>query len=573
MPLIRARAPGDLADAHCCTNDQSFPKFAGYGFGSLIQLNSALPPARSIWQGGRKDFQLASTEEDSAVLHAILEAAVDAVIVSDQDGQIQRANPAAARMFGYDVAQIVGQSVSMLMPQPLAALHDGFMAHHVETGEKRIIGIGRDLEGRRKDSSLFPLHLSVGRTEVAGQQLFVAILHDLTHRKAAEDALARSQRLDAIGQMTGGISHDFNNLLTVIVGNLELLDMRGADASQQPLIRDALEAAELGADLTSRLMVFARKSNLRPELADLRVFCSDTLSLLKRTMGVTYRIRTDFADDLDAVMVDPVQLQSALMNLALNARDAMGAGGELLVSIQNVTIDDTYMAQETDIEPGEYVRLSVSDNGAGMSIEAQRRAFEPFFTTKSDSGGTGLGLAMVYGFVRQSGGHITLYSELGLGTSFGLYFPAVHNAASDAPGGRDPGTAAASPRGRGETILIVEDNPKVRKLSQARIGDLGFNVLEAESGDQAYQLLKDGAQVDLVFSDLVMPGALNGYDLAAKIAEEFPHLKVLLTSGYASDVVTGTMAHDQPYDILHKPYRQSDLARRLHALLAGTPPG
>ena len=364
---------------------------------------------------------MTNATEDSAVLNAILDAAVDALIVSDQYGTILRANAATAKMFQYDVTELVGQKVNMLMPRALAELHDSFMAHHMETGEKRIIGIGRDVEGQRKDLSTFLLHLSVGHGEANGQRVFIGILHDLTNRKATEAALARSQRLDAIGQMTGGIAHDFNNLLTVIVGNLELLEMRGMDAKQLPLIKDALESAELGADLTSRLMVFARRGNLKPEKADLRTLCLDTLALLKRTLGASYRIKTDFADNLDMVMVDPVQLQSALMNLALNARDAMGASGELLVSIQNVTVSDTYMAQETDIKLGKYVRVSVGDNGAGMSIEAQRRAFEPFFTTKSDSGGTGLGLAMVYGFVRQSGGHVTLYSELGLGTSFGLY--------------------------------------------------------------------------------------------------------------------------------------------------------
>jgi PAS domain S-box-containing protein len=276
---------------------------------------------------------MTNANEDSAVLHAILEAAVDAIIVSDEQGTILRANPAAAKLFNYDPSEMIGKNVSMLMPKAMAQLHDGFMSHHIKTGEKGIIGIGRDVEGQRKDHTVFPVHLSVGHSQVAGQRLFIGILHDLTLRKATEDALARSQRLDAIGQMTGGIAHDFNNLLTVIVGNLELLEMRGADARQLPLIEDALASAELGADLTSRLMVFARKSNLKPEQADLRKFCSDTLALLKRTMGKTYHIRTDYADDLDMVMIDPVQLQSALMNLALNARDAMGAGGELLVSI------------------------------------------------------------------------------------------------------------------------------------------------------------------------------------------------------------------------------------------------
>lgn len=510
---------------------------------------------------------MVETATDSAILHAIMEAAVDAMVVSDQKGKILRANAAAARMFQFDVTEMLGQSVNMLMPEALATLHDGFMSHHIKTGEKRIIDIGRDVEGQRKDGSVFPLHLSVGHSQVEGRRIFIGILHDLTARKATEEALARSQRLDAIGKMTGGIAHDFNNLLTVIVGNLELLEMRGADDRQMPLIKDALDSAEMGADLTTRLMVFARRSNLKPVKSDLREICANTLALLKRTIGATYHIKTDFAAELDLVMIDPVRLQSALMNLALNARDAMGVGGELLVSIANVTIDDSYMAQETDIEPGNYVRLSVSDDGAGMGLEAQRRAFEPFFTTKAESGGTGLGLAMVYGFVRQSGGHVTLYSELGLGTSFGLYFPAVpHETKTDRVHPTDM-ERHKPPRGKGETILIVEDNERVRKLSIERIRDLGFATLAAKNGDQAYEMLKAGAQVDLVFSDLVMPGALNGYDLAAKIAADFPALKVLLTSGYASDVVTGSMAHDLHFDILHKPYRQSELAQRLQALL------
>ncbi|MCF2870396.1 PAS domain S-box protein [Octadecabacter sp. G9-8] len=513
------------------------------------------------------------TAKDSAILHAIMKAAVDAMIVSDQTGKILRANAAAARIFQFDMTDMLGQSINMLMPEALAALHDGFMSHHIKTGEKRIIDIGRDVEGKRKDGTIFPLHLSVGHTRVEDMRIFIAILHDLTQHKATKDALARSQRLDAIGKMTGGIAHDFNNLLTVIVGNLELLEMRGADDHQMPLIRDALETAEIGADLTTRLMVFARRSNLKPVKSDLREVCANTLALLKRTIGATFRIKTDFAADLDPVMIDPVQLQSALMNLTLNARDAMGTGGELLVSVANVKIDDTYMAQETDIAPGNYVRLSVSDDGEGMSLDAQRRAFEPFFTTKAESGGTGFGLAMVYGFVRQSGGHVTLYSELGLGTSFGLYFPAAVDAAKTANAHPVAKKRPTPPRDNGETILIVEDNDRVRKLSIERIRDLGFATLEAENGDRAYEMLKDGAVVDLVFSDLVMPGKLNGYDLAAKIAVEFPTLKVLLTSGYASDVVTGSMEHDRPFDILHKPYRQSDLAGRLQALLTDSADG
>ncbi|MEX0311802.1 MAG: ATP-binding protein, partial [Tateyamaria sp.] len=368
------------------------------------------------------------------------------------------------------------------------------------------------------------------------------------------------------GQLTGGIAHDFNNLLAVIIGNLELLQMRGADERQTDLIPDALTSAELGGDLTSRLLVFARKGDLKPTRGDLRQQCRDAMAILRRTIGEKYTIRTEFADTLSAVMIDPVQLQSALINLALNARDAMPNGGEFLISVADVLIDDTYMAQETDIEPGDYVRLFISDDGEGMSLDAQRRAFEPFFTTKADTGGTGLGLAMVYGFVRQSGGHITLYSELGHGTSFGLYFPALRDmdSSTNTPEGavRD-----ALPRGSGQVVLVVEDNPRVRKLSIERIRDLGYATVEAADGDTAYALLASGVHVDIVFSDLVMPGTLNGYDLAAKVRQTYPDIKILLTSGYASDVITDKMGGSAIYRILHKPYRQSELAERLYALL------
>ncbi|NNE86570.1 MAG: PAS domain S-box protein [Silicimonas sp.] len=515
---------------------------------------------------------MATGSDQNDILNAIMEASLDAIVVADAKGQILSANPAAGALFGHLVADLIGQNVKILMPADMARQHDGFMEHHLKTGERKIIGTGREVEGMHKDGSTFPLHLTIGRADKDTHDgpIFTAMLHDLTEKHASQRALERSQRLDAIGQMTGGIAHDFNNLLTVIIGNLELLELKLADEQNIGLLKDALESAELGADLTHRLMIFARRSNLKPLHVDLRKVCSEALAILRRVLGSTYEIRTDFPPKVALVTIDPAQLQSALMNLALNARDAMGDDGELLISIENVTVDDTYMAQETDILPGDYVRLSVSDDGAGMSQEAQQRAFEPFFTTKTDRGGTGLGLAMVYGFVRQSGGHITLYSEEGHGTSFGLYFPA--SAATSANGLPEDSTGAPTMAGifEGKSVLVVEDNPKVRSLSVARLKDLGFDVIEAKSGDAAYEALASGKKVDLIFSDLVMPGDLNGYALAAKARNEFPNTKVLLTSGYASDVVTGRMGQGQYYDILHKPYRIAELAARIQALFSDT---
>ncbi len=502
---------------------------------------------------------------DAALLGAIMQAAVDAIIVYNESGDILRVNNAAKRLFGYDGDELIGLNMNVLMPAVHVLNHEGFMGRHLEYGEKYIIGNGRDVEGVCKDGKVFPLHLSVGQAEFKGEKLLVGILHDLTQRYATQQALTRTQRLDAIGQMTGGIAHDFNNLLTVIIGNLELLERRCNDGRNGELLSDAMQAAELGADLISRLKVFARKSDLKPVATDLREVCDATLSILKRTLTPNYKITTQYDADIDMVLIDQTQLKSTIVNLVMNAIDAMQGSGELMFTISNAVIDDAYIAQEVDIKPGAYVRLSVSDTGGGMTLEAQRRAFEPFFTTKAD-GGIGLGLAMVHGFLRQSGGYITLYSELGIGTSFGLYFPAM---------GAEAMTVSARTRISGEAqhwmgkhILIVEDNPKVLKLSAERIRNLGFQIHEAKNGDEAYALLQSGLKVDVVFTDLVMPGKLNGYGLAEKVCKEFPGVKLLITSGYASDVLSNSLPHAVQYDILHKPYRQADLLSRLTALFA-----
>lgn len=502
---------------------------------------------------------------DTALLTAIMQAAVDAIIISDGGGTILRASAAADRLFDYEDGQLIGQSINTLMTHDHADTHDGFMTHYLNTGEKSVIDIRRDIEGRRRTGDIFPLHVSVGHTRIGGEDLFVATLHDLTQSHASEDALTRTQRLDAVGQMTGGIAHDFNNLLTVIIGNLELLGLRCTDEKTREFVEDAQDAAELGADLISRLKVFARKGDLKPVATDLREVCNATISLLKTTLGGNYAITTDFDDNTDTILVDQSQLQSAIVNLVMNAVDAMHGSGELAFSISNVVIDDAYIAQELDISPGAYVRLSVSDTGDGMDREAQRRAFEPFFSTKAD-GGTGLGLAMVHGFLRQSGGHITLYSEPGIGTSFGLYFPARFTMTAARP--PTVPTDARTQRWLERQILIVEDDPQVLKLSLKRIRDLGLQTHQATSADQAYALLQAGLKVDVVFTDIVMPGKMSGYDLAAKIKAEFPTVKLLITSGYTSDIISAKLPHDVSFDVLHKPYRQADLVSRLAALLA-----
>ncbi|MEM7644011.1 MAG: ATP-binding protein [Pseudomonadota bacterium] len=502
--------------------------------------------------------------DDRAVLDALLGATVDGVVVSDARGCILRVNRAAAQLFRYRPEDMLGADVAMLMPDDMAARHGGFMQHYLASGEARIIDIGREVTGLRSDGMTFPLHLSVGRTDAAEAPIFVAVMQDRTARHAAEEALTRSQRMDAIGQMTGGVAHDFNNLLTVIVGNLELLQMRVGEAVAGELINDALSAAEMGADLTSRLLLFSRKGELRPMRLNVPAAVDETLRLLRRTLSAQMRIEQRAAPDIWPVEADPVQLQTAIINLALNAQDAMPEGGRLRLEVENVVIDDDYLAQDTDIEPGRYVRLSVSDTGCGMTPDQRRRALEPFFTTKAPGKGTGLGLSMVYGYVRQSGGYLTLYSEVGKGTAVALYFPRADGGAAALP---DVATPVAA-FGGGRVVLVVEDDPAVRRLSEGRVAALGFDVVGAGDAEEALEVLAARDDVAIVFSDLVMPGAMTGEGLAMHLAAARPEIAVLLTSGFSGGMANLEGIPGRPR-LLRKPYRQADLAAAFRELLSG----
>lgn len=506
-----------------------------------------------------------NVDDDTPVLLALLDAAVDAIIVADGAGKIMRLNTAAATLFGHSVDRLIGENVRMLMPAAMAARHDGFLRHHLETGEKRIIGQGRDVEGQHADGSVFPLHLSVGRADISGEVAFVGILHDLSRRKAAEEATARSQRMDAIGQMTGGIAHDFNNLLTVVIGNLELLEMAETLEKSRALITDALEAAEVGADLTSRLMVFARKSTLNSEVSDLNTEAAKAVAMLRRTIGAHIKVETDYAEDLWLTQIDATQLQTAVLNLALNAQDAMPSGGKISLETRNMHLDDTYVAQDIGIEMGNYIRLSVTDTGEGMSGDTRARAMEPFFSTKPVGQGTGLGLSMVYGFIKQSGGHVAIYSEVGQGTTVSLYFPALPDAVLQDQEPRTDSDSYTS-LGQDKLVLVVEDDPRVLRLSETCLLALGFRCISATTGDAAWDIVTSRDDISIVFTDLVMPGEMSGYTLAKRIAAEKPELRILITSGFSEALMRGDSQASE-FKVLRKPYRQADLAKAFLALL------
>ncbi|MDY0070935.1 MAG: PAS domain-containing protein [Porticoccaceae bacterium] len=385
-------------------------------------------------------------------------------------------------------------------------------------------------------------------------------MSDHSQRLALEEQLRRAQRLESVGQLTGGLAHDFNNLLTVILGNADqLVDNLAGEARHQA--RMIQGAAQRGAELTQGLLAFARQQPLDPRVVDIHQLVAGMEGLLRRTLGE--HIDIGFGGDGQGAnaLVDPAQLESALLNLAINARDAMPAGGRLTIETRRQIIDEDYLAQYPDVRPGDYVLVAVSDSGEGIAPEHLPRLFEPFFTTKETGKGTGLGLPMVYGFIKQSGGHVSVYSELGQGTTVRLYLPRVEEVAQRPPEGE------AAPEGGSETLLLVEDDELVRGFARDQLTRLGYRVLEAGNGPDAMAILRQRDDIDLLFTDMVMPGGMSGRDLAEHARVLRPGLRVLYTSGYTQDAIVHHGRLDPGVLLLNKPYRRNDLARKIREAL------
>ena len=403
---------------------------------------------------------------------------------------------------------------------------------------------------------------------IAGIILFSEVI---TARKQVEqativnaDQLRQTQKMEAIGQLTGGIAHDFNNILGIIIGNVEFLrDSLAGNAEHAELASEILNTALTGADLTRRLLAFARKQALEPRPIDLKEYIPSLIVMLRRTLGETIRITTDIADDTGLTVADQAQIAEALLNLAINARDAMPHGGELRIAVANAHFDAKQAAANADIAPGDYVMLSVSDTGTGMPTEVIERAFEPFFTTKPPGHGTGLGLSMIYGFARQSHGHVAIDTELGVGTTVRLCLPRAMGE-EHRTGGPAPAEQTA-PRGS-ESILLVDDNEAMRTVARRHLLALGYRVTSVENGPAALAALNADQSFDLLFTDIVMPEGMSGYDLAEIATRQWPELKVLFTTGYTR-VHEGAEADRRP--LLQKPYRRHELAKQIRAVLDG----
>jgi signal transduction histidine kinase len=389
---------------------------------------------------------------------------------------------------------------------------------------------------------------------------------DITEQRLAEQRLRQAQRIEALGQLTGGIAHDFNNLLSVILGNLRLLhEETDGQPDIQDLVEEALDATKAGAELTSRLLAFGRGQTLRPQMTDIRALVRDMSRMLERTLGEEITIRLELAPDLWHAEIDRNQLKSSLLNVAINARDAMPNGGELVISARNATMNRDDVQSRPEMSPGNYVVLSVRDGGEGMPPDVLRKAIQPFFTTKEPGQGSGLGLSMVYGFVSQSKGNMELVSEVGQGTTVLLFFPASTTPATSRA---TKERAAPTGAGRGERILVVEDQPSVRRTTRRLLTRLGYEVLEAADGQSALRALEEHDDIAVLFTDIILPGETNGVMLGREALAAYPDLRVIYTTGYAVESpAIRQHLRDATTVLLHKPVQVEELSQALRSVL------
>jgi PAS domain S-box-containing protein len=488
------------------------------------------------------------------------ETMVDGLIVIDTAGLIQYVNPGCEKLFGYTSGQLIGLNVSILMPTSQSASHDAYLARHRETRVKRIIGIGRELSGLKSDGTVFPMYLSVGEAETANGVIFVGIIYDLTDKKRAEEVILHHQKLDAIGQLSGGIAHDFNNILSVIGGNLEMIAAADLPPAARRAVARAQDAAVRAARITQRLLAFARKQPLTRRPINLNKALEDMAEMLRQAVGGQIEVQMHLADDSGIVETDIDQFETAVLNLAVNSRDAMPEGGLLTIETEGVRFDDEpHTAQEAP--PGDYLRVSISDTGVGMAPEVCARAIEPFFTTKDIGAGTGLGLSMVYGFMKQLGGHARLYSEIGRGTRVSLFFPREQAVVATK---NKPGEEPA-PVGNGELVLVVEDDPDVRLVTVSRLESLGYRVKIAVDGADGLEVFTSTPEIQLALIDVVMPGGMDGHALADEIEKRNPRVRIVLTSGYSPRMSISGTRTDRPF--LSKPSSRAQLAQIIHSTL------
>ena len=486
-----------------------------------------------------------------------------AIFMLDGEGHVKTWNTGAERIKGYRREEIVGRHFSVFYtPEDRAAgIPDLALKTARETGK-----FEAEAWRLRKDGSRFFANVLIDAIyDATGRVVgFAKVTRDMTERRALEERLRQSQKMEAIGQLTGGVAHDFNNLLTIIIGNLEIIAREPDNPSKRArAAENAMHGAQRAATLTQQLLAFSRRQPLNPKPTDVNRLIATFSDLFRRLLGEHISVETVLAGGLWVTDVDPHQLENALLNLAVNARDAMPGGGKLTIETANAHLDEHYHARYAEVAAGQYVLISVTDTGAGMTADVLEHAFEPFYTTKPTGHGTGLGLSQVYGFVKQSGGHVKLYSEVGSGTTVKIYLPRLAEARLPVDAG---GEWSQTIPGGAETVLLVEDDAGVRAYTVEILRDLGFGVVEASDGASALKKLEESPEVALLFTDVGLPG-MNGRELADRVREIRPDLPVLFATGYARNAIVHQGRLDPGVELLTKPYTRAQLANKIRDVL------
>jgi PAS domain S-box-containing protein len=506
--------------------------------------------------------ELARTNAQLAAAVNSMDAGVAITDVTRGDNRVIFINSGFTRVTGYLAEETIGRPPRFLAGPDLDASEVKRLREAIACGQPMTMTI----RGHRKDGKTYwsEIHLSSIRDNAGKAQFIISIHTDVTARLEAEEKLRQTMKMDALGKLTGGVAHDFNNILTVITGTIEILAGAVADRPQLAAIAKMIgEAAGRGSEITRRLLAFARKQPLQPQETDVNALVADAINLLQPSLGAQTAIEVALEPDTWPALVDPSQLVTALVNLSVNARDAMPGGGKLTFETGNVMLDESCAGDNSELCPGAYVMIAVSDTGTGIPTEIRDKVFEPFFTTKDERKGTGLGLSMVYGFVKQSGGHLKINSEEGRGTSVKIYLPRAgrYAASSESVTADDPMDAS------GEVILVVEDDAMVRDYVIAQLKSLGYHTIAAENAAEALRLVERGLTFDLLFTDIVMPGSMDGSELARAVQGLRASVKVLFTSGYTDKAIVRQGRLEPGVLLLQKPYRRGELARMIRTAL------
>jgi PAS domain S-box-containing protein len=523
---------------------------------------------RDVTEHKQADAALRESEER---FRSIMENANDAIFFVDSRGNIHFFNRKAEELYGYTADEIVGRPHSVLVPKRLQEIHNNWMEKFLLLDEPAISGKIVEGIGERKDGSEFYVETSTALLKQEGETYLVAILRDITERKHAEEEKAKlesqlrqSQKMEAVGLLSGGIAHDFNNILTAIIGYASLIQMKmKGDDPLKPYLEQILTSSQRATNLTQSLLAFGRKQIINPRPVQANEIITRMEKLLVRLIGEDIDLKTTLSDEDTTVMADSGQIEQVLMNFATNARDAMPQGGHFIIETQRAVIDDDYVKTHGYGKPGKHVLISVSDSGTGMDEKTREKIFEPFFTTKEVGKGTGLGLAMVYGIVKQHNGYINCYSEPGKGTTFKIYLSAHREAAEV----QDTMESAAAPIGGTETILVAEDDADVRKTTRSILENFGYTVLEAEDGEDAIRVFQGNRDtVKLLLLDVIMPKK-NGKETYEEIRKLRPGMKALFISGYTANIIHKRGMLDKTLDFIMKPVSPTDLLRKVREVI------